>query len=524
MKPRRLWPFTGGLKLPAHKHEATHAPIGQLPLPAHLILPLQQPIGEPPKSVVKVGDRVLKGQVIAQSEGSLSVPVHASSSGQVIAIEDFPIPHPSNLCAPCIVIATDGQETWIDRQPVVDYQTLAPSHLCHLIHQAGIVGLGGAGFPTALKLNPGSAPPIETLILNGAECEPHISCDDLLMRERAEEIIKGIKVMGHALQAQHCLIGIEDDKPAAYAALLAATATVKEIEVVPIPTCYPAGGEKQLIKVLTGKEVPSHGFPFQQGVVCHNVGTAAAVHRAINCGEPLLSRIVTVTGKAVAHPCNLDVLLGTPAHHALTHCGTDFDNLERLIMGGPMMGFTLNDASVPVIKTTNCLLAGLPQAALPSPPMPCIRCGACSDVCPAQLLPQQIYWYTRAKELDKARDYHLFDCIECGCCAYVCPSHIPLVHYYRYAKGEIRTQEQERQKAVQARQRHEARQQRLAREQAEKAAQQRAKKALVASTTNQETKRATIQAAVERAQAKKRATQKEATEKASVPPSRQSPP
>jgi electron transport complex protein RnfC len=507
MKACRLWPFSGGLELPDHKNQSTQAPITQAALPKYLVLPLQQHIGEPAKPVVKIGDSILKGEIIAKAQGNLGVPVHASSSGKVVAIENLPIPHPSGLHASCIVIETDGEEAWIERCPPKDYQQLDPSHLRHLIREAGIVGLGGAGFPTFIKLNPGSEPQVQTLILNGAECEPHISCDDLLMRERADEIIQGIAVMRYALQARHCLIGIEDNKPEAYAAL--AAAATAEIEVVQIPTCYPAGGERQLIKTLTGKEVPSNGLPIDIGVVCHNVGTTVAVYRAINLGEPLISRIVTVTGNAVAHPGNLEVLLGTPICHLLTQCKTDLQRIDRLIMGGPMMGFTLSDDTLPVIKTTNCLLAGIPEEVRPSPIMPCIRCGACAEVCPAQLLPQQLYWHARAKELDKVQDYHLFDCIECGCCAYVCPSHIPLVHYYRYAKSEIWAQEQEREQANRARQRYEFRRQRLEQEQQERAARQQTKKATVAPSASEAKKRAAIQAAVERARAK-RAAQKEA--------------
>lgn len=508
MKTRRLWPFSGGLKLPSHKNSSTREPITQATLPKSLTLPLQQHIGESAKAVVRVGDQVLKGQVIAKAQGHLSVPVHASSSGKIVAIENRPIPHPSGLRAPCIVIETDGEDTWIERHPIGNYQRLDPSHLRQLIREAGIVGLGGAGFPTFIKLNPGRKSYIHTLILNGAECEPYITCDDLLMRERADEIVQGLAVMRHALQSRHCLIGIEDDKPEAYAAL--AAVVTEGIKVVQIPTRYPAGGEKQLIKALTGQEVPSNGLPIDIGVVCHNVGTAVAAHRAINLGEPLISHVITVTGSAVARPGNLEVLLGTPINHLLTQCEPHTQSLNRLIMGGPMMGYTLKDNSLPAIKTTNCLLAGLPKKAQYSPTtMPCIRCGACAEVCPAQLLPQQLYWYAKAKEWEKTQDYHLFDCIECGCCAYVCPSHLPLVHYYRYAKSEIQAQEQEREQAEQARQRYEFRHQRLAREQQEKAARQQAKKAAISASASEAKKQAAIQAAVERAQAK-RATQKKA--------------
>lgn len=517
MLTHRLWSFPGGLALPDHKSKSTQTPIAPVALPKYLLLPLQQHRGEVAESVVKAGDPVLKGQVIAKAQGYLSVPIHASSSGQVAAIKNLPIPHPSGLNASCIIIETDGEETWIARQPTGDSSKMTPSHLRYLIQQAGIVGLGGAGFPTFIKLNPGTEARVETLVLNGAECEPYITCDDRLMRERAEEIIQGAIIMRHALQARHCLIGIEDNKSAAHAALTTAAARVEGVEVVQVPTRYPSGGEKQLILTLTGKEVPSNGLPIDVGIVCHNVGTAAAVHRAINLGAPLISRIVTVTGSAVAKPCNLEVLLGTPIRHVLAQCDTAIQRMNRLIIGGPMMGFTLNDDSVPVIKTTHCLLADLHEGTESPPAMPCIRCGACAEVCPAQLLPQQLYWYAKAKDFDKAQEYHLFDCIECGCCDYVCPSHIPLVHYYRYAKTEIGVQGQERKKANLARQRYESRQQRLAQVQQERTARQQAKKAAVALTATSKEKQAVIQAAVERARAK-RAAQAEATDE-SAPPS-----
>lgn len=509
MKTRQLWSFPGGLQLPDYKNESTQAPIAPAMLPKHLLLPLQQHIGEPAEPVVTAGERVLKGQVIAKVQGHLGIPVHASSSGQVTAIENLPIPHPSGLSAPCIVIETDGEDAWIERQSAKDYSRMTPGRLRQMIRQAGIMGLGGSGFPAFTKLDPGSEPHVETLILNGAECEPYITCDDMLMRERAEEVIQGAAIMRHALRARHCLIGIEDNKPAACAALTAAASIAPEIEVVQIPTRYPSGGEKQLIETLTGKEIPGNGLPIDTGIVCHNVGTAVAVHRAVNLGEPLISRITTVTGSAVANPRNLEVLLGTPVRHLLTQCNTDIQYFDQLIMGGPMRGFILNDDAVPVIKTTHCLLVSLQEETQSLPAMPCIHCGACVEVCPARLLPQQLYRYAKTKDFSKVRDYRLFDCIECGCCDYVCPSHIPLVHYYRYAKSEIRAQEQERKKANLARQRYEFRRQRLAQEQQEKAARQQAKKAAVAPTANSKEKQAAIQAAVERARARRAAQAKD---------------
>jgi electron transport complex protein RnfC len=333
----------------------------------------------------------------------------------------------------------------------------------------------------------------------------------MLMREHAAEVVEGLAIMRHILGAEQALIGIEDNKPQAIAALREAVAAQgQDMEVVGVPTRYPAGGEKQLIYTLTGKEVPSDGLPAQIGVVCHNVGTAYAVQRAVVHGEPLLSRMVTLAGDAIPQPRNLEVLLGTPVAFLLGHVEARLDAVERLVMGGPMMGFTLPSDAVPVVKTSNCLLAQTrAEAPPPRPARPCIRCGACNEVCPAGLLPQQLYWHARAKDFDKVQDHALFDCIECGCCAAVCPSDIPLVGYYRFAKSEVYAQERERRKADIARRRHEARQERQEREKRERAERMQKKKAALAAKQGREQedpKKAAIQAALARAKAKKAAS------------------
>jgi len=514
---RRLWHFHGGLHLAAHKDESMREEVLPTRLPSRLVLPLQQHIGEPAEPVVTVGEQVLKGQVVARAHGYVSAPVHASSSGTVVAIEERPVAHPSGLSAPCIVIETDGREKWRRRESRIDdFTALDPSELRNRIREAGIVGLGGAGFPAFIKLNPGTAK-VKTLILNGAECEPYITCDAMLMRQRPREIVEGLRIMRHALQAERCLIGIEDNKPRAIEALRQALAEagLGDVEVVAVPTRYPAGGEKQLIKVLTGQEVPSHGLPLNIGVVCHNVGTAAAVYRAIAVGEPLLSRVVTVTGRGVSRPRNLEVLIGTPIGALLAECGPERGDLDRLIMGGPMMGFALHTDEAPVVKTTNCILAATHEDVVPDrPALPCIRCGECTRVCPVDLLPQQLYWHARAKDFDKVQDYNLFDCIECGCCAYVCPSHLPLVQYYRFAKTEIWAKEREKEKADIARRRHEFRQARLEREKAEREARHRQKREALAKDKSkgkgadqaaEQSKKAAIKEAMERAKAKRAA-------------------
>ncbi len=511
----RLWRFRGGVHPAQHKTESTRSPIIKAQLPARLILPLHQHIGRPAEALVSPGDRVLKGQPIARAAGFVSAPVHAPTSGTISDIGEYAIPHPSGLKAPCIVIEPDGRDEWIEHAGVDDYEALEPSALRNLIREAGIVGLGGAGFPTYIKLNPGHMKAIDTLILNGAECEPYITCDDVLMRERAAEIVSGLAIISHALQARESVIAIENNKPAALEAMREAAGGFRNIRVMQVPTLYPSGDSKLLAKILTGKEVPSNQLSLHIGLTSVNIGTTYAVHRAIHHGEPLLSRIVTVTGGAVGKARNLETLIGTPMNELLTQCEGNVEHIERLIMGGPMMGFALHRLDLPVIKTTNCILAAASAEILPQKPvMPCIRCGDCSNACPMNLLPQQLYWYSKTKDLDKVQTYDLFDCIECGACSYVCPSNIPLVQYFRYAKGDIWVQEREKEKADIARKRHEARQQRLEREKAEREARRQQKKTALdtagPAAAAQERAQAGMQTAVEHSEARRAAAIKEA--------------
>lgn len=508
--------FHGGLKLPDHKELSCHAELEFMRVPRELVIPVSQHIGQAAELIVSVGDHVHKGQLIAAAAQYISANVHASSSGTVTAIEDRPIPHPSGESALCVVIETDGKEDWgNNRLPVLDTNTAVdPIALRNRARDAGIVGLGGAAFPSAVKLNPGKQNDVHTLIVNAAECEPYITCDDVLMRYYADDLLDGIELVMDSLHLKKTIIGIEDNKPEAIANLNKHLHdNPRDIRVQAIPSVYPSGGEKQLIKILTGEEVPADGIPANIGMICQNVATLRALFRAVTLGEPLLSRIVTVTGKGVQQPGNWEVLIGTPMSDLIATAG-GYNHAQRLIMGGPMMGFALNNDQVPIIKATNCLLIPDEQEiSEPQTAQACIRCGDCQRVCPANLLPQQLYWHARAKDMDKVQDYHLFDCIECGCCSYVCPSHIPLVQYYRFAKTEIYAQEREKARADIARERHEFRQLRFERLEQEKAARaakhKAALKAKQAADTSDDKadaidpKKAAIQAALERAKAKK---------------------
>lgn len=509
----KLFRFPGGLHPPDHKNESNQTPIQSLPLLPQYRVPLSQHLGKPAVACVRVGERVLGGQIIGLADSGISAAIHAPTSGIVRAITAHPVAHPSGIDAPCIVIDSDGEDAVIASQPIDRSDTTET--LAHL-HDLGLAGLGGAVFPTHIKLNPGPNAHWPILILNGAECEPWITCDDRLMQEHAVEIIKGARAMAELIGAQTVLIGIEDNKVAAIHALhtaLNATHGSTAITVCPVPTLYPMGGGKQLTYALTGRVTPSGGRSTDVGVQMFNVGTAYALYRAITHGEPLTRRIVTVTG-AVARPGNFEVRIGTPIIDLLAAAGGTLANATDILIGGPMMGFTLHNTASPVVKMVNCLLVKDAQHFPPPPPaLPCIRCGACARVCPVSLHPFEIYWYSQVKDLGKAQSYHLFDCIECGCCDFVCPSHIPLVDFFRFAKGEVWSREREKEAADQARVRHEFRDLRLEREKREKAEKHAAAKQKTvpssASTTvvtedpEAARKKAIIQAALARAEADK---------------------
>ncbi|WP_421303037.1 electron transport complex subunit RsxC [Aeromonas taiwanensis] len=465
IKAGTLWDFHGGIHPPENKHQSSLTPVVDAGLPPQLIIPVRQHAGPAGELLVQVGDKVQKGQPLTRFDKGRIVPVHASTSGTITAIEQHTVAHPSGLDDLCIILTPDGEDAWGERKPQPDYWNLERGELLERIQQAGIAGLGGAVFPTHSKLD-GRGQLTEILIVNGLECEPYITTDDRLMQEYADEIMDGIRVLKHLLKPKLTLIGVEDNKPAAISALTR-HATDADVLVKSVPTKYPSGGAKQTIELLTGRQVAKGGRAVDMGIMVLNVATVFAIKRAIIDGEPLIERIVTLTGDAFKKPGNAWVRLGTPVRWLLQRFELQPEADQRVIMGGPMMGFTLPHAMVPVVKATNCLLsptrAELPP---PGPEQACIRCSACADACPATLLPQELYWYSRVKEYDKAEKLNLFDCIECGACAWVCPSEIPLVQYYKIAKDDIREARAEAEKAERAKQRFEAKQARFERDKA----------------------------------------------------------
>jgi Na+-translocating ferredoxin:NAD+ oxidoreductase subunit C len=462
---RRLHAFPGGLRLAHHTERSTGRPLDVLSPPERVLLPLNH-AGIPLAAVVKTGQRVRKGELVARGADDRAVPLHASISGTVSGIVEAPLPLPDETHGPCLGIESDGSDAWIDTgmEPFADHLSASPDALVQRIREAGIAGLGGAIYSTAAKL--GSAQKIETLIINGVECEPYLSCDDMLMRSHPHKVVEGSRILRHITGAKSCIIAIEDHMHEAHAALRKALLDVSDsIELAVVPSIYPAGGERQLIQMLTGLETPSGGYPPDIGVLCQNVGTAVAVHDAVVMGRPMIGRIVTVTGEGVSRPGNFEVRLGTPIRALIDACGGRTPGSAKPIMGGPMMGFTLPGDELPVTKASNCILVlGADELVAPSASIACIRCGDCASVCPARLLPQQLHFDLLTEDHEGAERHGLFDCIECGCCAYVCPSRISLVAHYRRGKAAIHKRIEEKVRADAARERFELRKERLLRE------------------------------------------------------------
>jgi electron transport complex protein RnfC len=417
----------GGLHLLAHKQRSTIASIATASIPARLTLTLRSN-GHDQETFVAAGERILLGQLLARSHDKL---LHASTSGTVVAVEQ--------TADVCIVIDTDGNDSPHESiRPIENYQQLTSEQLRERIAQGGIVGLGGACFPTATKLKAAARHHTRLLIVNGAECEPYISCDDALMREHASDIVFGAQVLMHAAGATRAVLAVENDKPEAIAAISQALDQSRDarLRLEVIGSYYPAGGERQLVKAIVNCEVPSGGMTSDIGVLCQNVGTAAAIARLVTTGESLTNRIVTVTGHGVKEPRNLRARFGTSFASLIDDCGGYVGRVERLVMGGSMMGVALTSDAMSVSAATNCIIAATANDfAQRGPEMPCIRCGDCTDACPAELLPQQLLRYARLNDRAALDELGLRDCIECGCCDYVCPSQIPITEQLRLAKA-----------------------------------------------------------------------------------------
>lgn len=443
----KLFPIRGGIHLDYRKAFTSEKAIVAMPLPAALYIPLQQHIGAPAEALVTEGDRVRKGQRIARSQGTVSAAQHAPTSGRIQAIAEIPAPHPSGLPQTTFILEPDGQEEWADLPPpIADPFAATPLAIAERVAESGIVGMGGAGFPAAVKLALGTRKPLRMLLLNGAECEPYLTCDDRVMREYASEVVDGARIMAHALGAPAVIIAIESNKPQALETMRQAVSDFANTRVVAVPVQYPMGSERHLVQAITNLETPAHGLTADLGVVVHNVATARAVHQAVRFGRPLITRVVTVSGGAVREPKNVAVPIGTRVDDLMAFCGGLLTQPARLVSGGPMMGQPLPGLDVPVVKGTSGILALTASEVGEQSSTPCIRCGTCVTICPCGLVPLEMAAFIRKDNLEGAAKLGVMDCFSCGSCSWICPSHIPLVHYFNYAKGMIRNQTQEQRK------------------------------------------------------------------------------
>ena len=437
----------GGIHPVYRKELSSEQAIRPLPLPGRLYIPLQQHVGAESVAIVAAGERVLKGQVVSVRLGTLSAAQHAPTSGRVLAIDTLTAPHASGLSQQTIIIEADGLDEWAPLPATIDDPLSAPpQQIVERVASSGIVGLGGAIFPAAVKLGMGGQYKLDTLLVNGAECEPYLTCDDRLMREHADEVVDGARIMAHALGVLTIIIAVEQDKPQAIERLRQAASAFRGVRVVGVPVRYPAGYAQHLTRIVTGREVPAGHRNAEVGVVVHNVATARAVHDAVRLGRPLISRVVTVTGGAIRQPSNLEVPIGALVSDLVAFCGGTRGTPRQIVLGGPMMGQPLPSLEVPVVKGSGGVLMLSDDEVVEARERPCIRCGSCMEACPCGLSPMDMAALIRKDKLEAAAKLHVADCIGCGSCAWACPSYIPLVQYFNYANGALADEERRRRK------------------------------------------------------------------------------
>lgn len=431
----KFFGFRGGVHPPENKIQTENMAVEEVKAPKILYVGLLQHIGAPLDPIVAVGDRVLKGQKIADSQAFMSSPIHSPVSGIVKRIEDHVFPLMGRIKT--VIIENDEQETWAELSKIEKWENVDRRILLTMIREKGIVGIGGASFPTHIKLDPPADAKIDTLLLNGAECEPYLNSDNRLMIENPEKIVNGIKIIKKILGVNRAIVGIEENKPEAIASMRKAVEGTG-IEIAPLKTKYPQGGEKQLIKAVLDRQVPSGKLPSAVGVVVQNTGTAAAIYDGIVNGIPLIEKVVTVSGKGIINPKNVKIAIGTPFSYLLDYCGVNREVVDKLVMGGPMMGMAQFSEEAPVIKGTSGLLALTKEETNPYKTRPCIGCGKCVEACPMGLEPLMFARLAAFEQWEQLKEYSLMDCIECGSCAYICPANRPLTEAIKIGKSKLR--------------------------------------------------------------------------------------
>ncbi|MDB1124136.1 electron transport complex subunit RsxC [Vibrio algarum] len=468
-------PFSGGIHPKTYKSLTKHKGIAKDFWPKNVYLSMQLRNGALLKPVVEVGDRVTRGQLVAVGRSDMIAPVHSPVNGLVTGITNHQTSHPSKAKCETIIIRSNQDKTWGTHTTPGNFYALDSTEIISKIQNAGIVGLGGAGFPTAAKLKFAKQANVTTLVINGGECEPYLTCDDLAMQQYSAEVIAGIRLMLKASGAQQAIIGVEDNKAAALEQLTSYADQDSNIRVMSVPSIYPMGSERHLIKTVTGKTVPLGQLSTQIGILVNNIATARAVYHAVRFNQPLVSRLVTVSGKGIQKPLNIEVPIGTPVREIVEYCGGFSEDTERLIFGGPMMGQVITSPHIPVDKCVGGILALTGDEVKASSQQECIRCGQCVRACPMGLMPFQMAAYSRISDFTKTEQLGVNYCLACGACSYVCPSNIPLVQYFHHAKGAINANKLKEKKSAQAKALTEARKLRLVKEAEAKRAAKAAK-------------------------------------------------